>query len=194
MTSREQILSAIKANQPEPTALPSLNGLGLESFNVVEKFRSVLEGISGACIEVQSEGEILSYLEQHFDPQKRWISNLPNLQTHCDTQWLHVAPHNLENVELGIFKGICAVAESGAIWVNEASLGQRVAPFICQYLVLVVPKESVFATLHQAYASGILQNEGFGGFIAGPSKTADIEQSLVIGAHGARGLTVFLLG
>ena len=34
---------------------------------------------------------------------------------------------------------------------------------------------------------------GFATFIAGPSKTADIEQSLVLGAHGPRSLTVFLL-
>jgi L-lactate dehydrogenase complex protein LldG len=34
---------------------------------------------------------------------------------------------------------------------------------------------------------------GWGCFIAGPSKTADIEQSLVIGAHGARSMVIFLL-
>ena len=34
---------------------------------------------------------------------------------------------------------------------------------------------------------------GYGVFISGPSKTADIEQSLVIGAHGAGSLTIFIL-
>ena len=38
------------------------------------------------------------------------------------------------------------------------------------------------------------EEPGFGLFISGPSKTADIELALVIGAHGARSTMVFLVG
>jgi L-lactate dehydrogenase complex protein LldG len=47
--------------------------------------------------------------------------------------------------------------------------------------------------MHQAYEQISSADYGFGVFLAGPSKTADIEQSLVLGAHGARGLVVFLV-
>ena len=47
--------------------------------------------------------------------------------------------------------------------------------------------------MHQAYDSIDVAKEGFGAFIAGPSKTADIEQSLVIGAHGARSATIYVI-
>jgi L-lactate dehydrogenase complex protein LldG len=47
--------------------------------------------------------------------------------------------------------------------------------------------------MHHAYQKIDIAKGGFGIFIAGPSKTADIEQSLVIGAHGARTATIYVL-
>ncbi|TEB40647.1 lactate utilization protein B/C, partial [Flavobacterium circumlabens] len=100
---------------------------------------------------------------------------------------------SLEDVELTIVKAHFGVAENSALWVTDALLGQRVAPFIAQYLAIIVSKKDIVATMHHAYDRIGNQEYGFGTFIAGPSKTADIEQSLVLGAHGARGLIVFLM-
>ena len=72
-------------------------------------------------------------------------------------------------------------------------MGQRVSPFIPQYLAIIVNKKDIVPFMQQAYERIGDLDYGFGTFIAGPSKTADIEQSLVLGAHGARGLTVFLM-
>ena len=47
--------------------------------------------------------------------------------------------------------------------------------------------------MHEAYDLIGDKDYGFATFIAGPSKTADIEQSLVLGAHGPKTMTVFLL-
>ncbi len=104
-------------------------------------------------------------------------------------------PHELEGVDLAILPGEFAVAENGAVWVPGTSLGpQRAIYVITEHLVLIVPADQIVHTMQQAYERIHFERPGFGLFISGPSKTADIEQSLVIGAHGARSCTLFLVG
>jgi len=66
-------------------------------------------------------------------------------------------------------------------------------PFICQHLAVLLHKNDIVQTMHEAYATIGNNAYGFGLFIAGPSKTADIEQSLVLGAHGPKTMTVFVI-
>jgi L-lactate dehydrogenase complex protein LldG len=92
-----------------------------------------------------------------------------------------------------VLAGELAVAENGAVWVSGAGVSHRVLYFLSQHLALVVPASTVVHNMHEAYARLKIGQSPFGTFISGPSKTADIEQALVIGAHGARSLTVFLV-
>lgn len=71
-------------------------------------------------------------------------------------------------------------------------MGERILPFVCQHLAIVLDSKDLVGNMHEAYGKIKPGSIGFGVFIAGPSKTADIEQSLVIGAHGPRSLTIFL--
>lgn len=193
MSSREKILGAIAKNQPAFRALPSLTGLGNNTIDIVTQFKTVLSGIGGQVIEVDTWDDIIAFVKEHYEPQMRVISTLEELSTIAETNWTNLDPHTLENVDLAILRGDFGVSENSAIWVTDSLLKQRVAPFIAQYLALVVDKNSILPSMHEAYQKIGNSEYGFGSFIAGPSKTADIEQSLVLGAHGARGLTVFLM-
>jgi len=194
MSSRDSILEKIKQNQPSAVSeLPSLTFLGLDAFDILEKYKTVLRSIGGDFVEVSNYQDIIDFVKKNYAIGKRMITTIPELSKIATMNWINVYPHLLENVELTLVKAHFAVAENSALWVTDDILGQRVAVFIPQYLAIVVDKKDIIATMHQAYERIGKQEYGFGTFIAGPSKTADIEQSLVLGAHGARGLMVFLM-
>lgn len=194
MSSKEQILQKIKNSQPNIVAdLPNLNILGSDQFEVLDTYKTVLKNIGGDFIEVANYNEIIDFLQHNYALERRIITTVPELSEVAVLDWKNEDPHLLQNVELTIIKAHFGVAENSALWVTDDILGQRVAPFIAQYLAIIVNKSDIVSTMHQAYERIGNQEYGFGTFIAGPSKTADIEQSLVLGAHGARGLIVFLL-
>jgi L-lactate dehydrogenase complex protein LldG len=104
-------------------------------------------------------------------------------------------PHELADLDVAAIPGEVGVAENGAVWVTGASLGPHRAVFVIpEHLVLVLRAGDVVNDLQEAYGRITLTRPGYGLFISGPSKTADIEQSLVIGAHGARSCAVFVVG
>ena len=82
--------------------------------------------------------------------------------------------------------------ENGAVGLDGREAHPRALPVICDRLVLLVETRRVVADMHAALAQlpdGALAQHHFT-FVAGPSKTADIEGELVLGAHGPRALIV----
>ena len=154
---------------------------------------ATLEGIGGRVIECTTLEVVKSYITTEFSQQERVVSTLEELSTVAETSWLGDDPHTLENVDLLVMAAEFGVAENGALWVTQEYMGQRAAPFITQNLAVVLKKSDLVPTMHHAYERIGNADYPFGMFLAGPSKTADIEQSLVLGAHGSRTMTVFLL-
>lgn len=191
--SRDSILAAIKKNQPDLKPLPSLDGLNQSTHIPKEQFKTVLQSIGGMVVEVADYQAIEQFVRENYSRQNRVISTLLELKTVAELDWQNSDPHDLENVELTIITAHFGVAENAALWITEGLMGQRVAPFICQNLAVVLNENDIVPTMHEAYARIGSADYGFGAFIAGPSKTADIEQSLVLGAHGSKTMVVFLM-
>lgn len=193
MSSRAEILARVKENQPALTVLPAdLTGM-VQYADPVEMFGSVLNGIGGMMHPVKDYEEMIGLIKTQFAGLGRIISTLPELKDLTEKDWQDLPPHSYEDVDVAIIKAHFGVAENAALWVTEALMGQRVIPFICQQLVVVVQKKDILSNMQEAYQQISDADYGFGAFIAGPSKTADIEQSLVLGAHGPKNMTVFVL-
>ena len=193
MSSREKILNAIAINQPELTALPVIDKNALIRYkDAYAQFKSVLESIGGKVELIQNITELKEQLITDKASGNFVVNAVADLGE-LDNQVASFTASDLEKAERAYIKGTLGVAENGAVWIYESQIINRLLPFICQHLILVIDKKDIVPTMHHAYDSIDVAQEGFGVFIAGPSKTADIEQSLVIGAHGARSATIYVI-
>ena len=193
MNSRDKILGTVKNNQPPLRELPEVPAGG-GSGDLAAAFSTMLEGIGGQVFLVSGYDRIAAILHEQHPDARRIVSGCPELAGFAEVAGHYDDPHALENVDLAILRAHFGVAENGACWMTEDQMIERALPFITQHLALVLRRDAIVADMHAAYERiGGMGDYGFATFIAGPSKTADIEQSLVLGAHGPRSLIVFLL-
>lgn len=193
MTTREKILEAVLKNQPAPTTLPDTSMFRGDSNGLVQKYMDVFKTIGGSSFLVDDIAAVKIIVTENFDTAKRIVTTLPELSDSYEMISDSVDPHSYHDIELALLKAHFSVAENGAVWLTEEAMGQRIIPYICQHLAVIVQAENIVPTLHEAYKEIGTGNYGFGGFIGGPSKTADIEQALVLGAHGPLSMTVFII-
>lgn len=194
MTSRDQMLARVRQNKPEPLPLPDVPTFVNPADDLRDRFEKALAFVGGQLFDLATSAESLSdYLRRTFPQAERIASSvlLPGLTL------TPVGPETdkqlLERIDVAVLRGEFAVAENAAVWMPEPNMLHRALPFIAQYLVLVVDRAALVPNMHVAYQRIDRSALTYGVFIAGPSKTADIEQSLVIGAHGARSLTIVLV-
>jgi L-lactate dehydrogenase complex protein LldG len=204
MSSKDSILESLRRNRPGPSELPDVNHAWTTYDDPRAKFIEVLEAVGGKAITARNAADLNDQLRKL--PQLSTAQKVASLVPGVGSPNVDVAtvdsPHALADVDVAILHGKFAVAENAAVWVTDHNMSQRVLYFLCQHLILVVPVSAIVDHMHAAYARIAAASQNgrppfaepiFGDFISGPSKTADIEQSLVIGAHGPRSLTVCLL-
>jgi L-lactate dehydrogenase complex protein LldG len=195
VSSRTKILDAIRRRKLPPAAAPDLAQSWITYEDRRKQFAEVLQFVGGKCVFVERRDQIAAAVAEHaaFAAAKRIVSHVPEVIANLDLNTV-ADPHELEDVDFAILPGEFGVAENGAVWTTDRGLKHRAIYFIVQHLVLVIDANQLVDNMYQAYERLQIGGLGFGAFISGPSKTADIEQSLVIGAHGPRSLTVVAVG
>ena len=196
MNSRDAILTALRRNAPPVSPLPEAPA-AIVYENPDAQFAETFRSVGGTLIRLPSlvalDAELRSL--EFYRQAHKIVSLVSGVGASTVDVSAMKQPHELEGVELAIIAGEFGVAENGAVWVPGSSLGPQRAIFvIAEHLALILPAGQIVHTMQHAYQRLRFERPGFGVFISGPSKTADIEQSLVIGAHGPRRCTLFLVG
>ena len=190
--SKYAILERIRQRKPTLVDLPDTRDLQSHIQDAESVFKSTLELIGADWAYLAELQNPVEWLENRYGKESRIVCldsdfGPGNLEVSQDTP-LEV----LNAIEVAVIPGKLGVAENGGVWLDDSMLPHRILPFIAQHLVLTLYTAQLVPDLHEAYRRISVAETGFGVFIAGPSKTADIEQSLVKGAQGPRTTVVVL--
>jgi L-lactate dehydrogenase complex protein LldG len=196
--AREAILRAVRAARPAAVPLPDVAAAG-------RRFAAEREGpgaaalatrlaeaarAGGAAVVEGRRADLPRLVAEAAPGARRVVSRVEGV---VGAVPMPDTPHGLADADLFVCEGELGVAENGAVWLPISRVGERAAVFIAAHVVVVLDGRAVVADMHAAYARLDVAAEPFGVFVAGPSKTADIEQSLVVGAHGPREFTLLLV-
>ena len=191
MATREEFFASLAPTSIESTPMPEM-AVGRVDGPIREQFVEVLERVGGRRGEGDEIGAINSKAAELAAQGLEVLSLVSGVEGNFDPDDV-TDPHDLKNIDFTIAPARLAVAENGSVWVSGHDLITRNAVFICEHLIAVVDEGSIIGTMSEAMDRVGRLGGGWGAFISGPSKTADIEQALVMGAHGARTMTVYVL-
>lgn len=192
MSSKDAILDNIKRNIRTEYDMPDIDSIiGINYPDRVLQFTEISKGVGGNALLLQPDSDINQVIKSLYPDAKVIASNLPEITIATVNPDNIADPHKMNGTDLSIIEGEIGVAENGCVWIPQ-NVKHKVAYFIAEYLVIVLDRNKIVNNMHEAYEKLQFSDKGFGVFISGPSKTADIEQALVVGAHGARGVTVIL--
>ena len=191
---KEDFLNKLRKNTHIQYDMPDMEIEGIRYKDTLQQFIEMTKSVGGHVIEAKEGEDLNELIKKAYPEAKVFASNLPEItmaQRNPDT----VAEANdLNGTDVGIVRGQVGVAENGCVWIPQ-TMKEKAILFISEYLVILLDKKNVVDNMHEAYARIEMDPQyNFGTFISGPSKTADIEQALVMGAQAARGVTVVLRG
>ena len=196
MSSREEILAALRQNTRETYDKPDLSQLNPITYAdpVAEFIKKTTTTAGARLIEMKDGDELYNIVREAYPEAKVIASNLPGVQAQLNPDTATV--EELEKADVGVIRGEIGVAENACIWIPQ-TMKERAVCFASEQLVIVIRHDAIVNNMHEAYARIAASQEyfkeyKFGTFISGPSKTADIEGALVYGAQAARGVTVVL--
>jgi L-lactate dehydrogenase complex protein LldG len=195
MSSKEDILKKYRANIRQQFDMPDLSDINAITYpDPLLQFMNMTKSVGGNAIEVESGRDVNELIRELYPDAKEIASNLPEITIATRNPDTVGRARDLNGTDVGVIRGKFGVAENGCIWIPQ-QMKETAVCFISENLIILLPKSQIVNNMHEAYKRIEFDKtyDGYGTFISGPSKTADIAQVLVMGAQAARSVTVLLL-
>ncbi len=189
---KEELFEKLRRNTREQYDMPEINIKGITYDDPVKQFIQMTETSGGKVKCISAQDDVNKVIKELYPESKVFASHLPQItiaQKNPDT----VAEANeLNGTDVGILQGEIGVAENACVWIPQ-TMKEKAVCFISEELVILLDSKNIVNNMHEGYKRIKVPELGYGCWISGPSKTADIEQALVMGAQAARGVTVLLI-
>jgi L-lactate dehydrogenase complex protein LldG len=193
MSSKEDILKKYRANVREKFDMPDLSDIKATTYpDPLLQFMNMTKSVGGNAIEVEKGRDINELIRELYPDAKEIASNLPEITIATRNPDDVGRARDLNGTDVGVVRGCFGVAENACVWIPQ-QMKEKAVCFISENLVILLDKKQIVNNMHEAYRRIEFNDYGYGTFISGPSKTADIAQVLVMGAQAARSATVLLI-
>ncbi len=207
MTARDSILQRVRAHMRAVSPPPPWRSR--RHFpDVVERFCRALEDVGGEPIVAHGEDAASQRLHDLLDdltvrqvvmnnepPVDRWA--LP--ERWPEYRWFVVGQNEGDvrtfaaSADVGISAALAALAETGTVVLGSGPGSSRLATLLPPVHIAVVPASIITVDLFTWVAQRPQPMPAALTFVTGPSKTADIEQTLVTGVHGPRRMIAIVI-
>ena len=193
MSTKEEILSKYRKNIQQRFEMPDLTDIkGITYPDPLVQFISMTQSVGGKVVEMEPGQNINDLIKELYPDAKEIASNLPEVTIATRNPDTVGSAQALNGTDVGVIEGKFGVAENACVWVPQ-QMEEKAVCFISENLVILLKKSEIVNNMHEAYKRIEFNDYGYGTFISGPSKTADIAQVLVMGAQAARSATVVLI-
>lgn len=195
MSNKEDILKKYRSNIHERFEMPDLCDITPITYKEpLSQFIEMSKNVGGNIIEVKENQDINALVKELYPDAKEIASNLSEITIATRNPDTIENAQALNGTDVGIIRGMFGVAENGCIWIPQ-QMKEKAVCFISENIVILLRKSQIVNNMHEAYKQIAFDSkyDGYGTFISGPSKTADIAQVLVMGAQAARSVTILLM-
>ncbi len=205
MSAREAILARVRAATagtqvpPAPEMIPRAAGTLTE--DPLLRFRRLAE-TSGSTLDAAASpaaapGRVAAYLKEAGLPQTAvvWPALAALPWAAAGIAAAARAPRATDAI--GITAACCGIAETGTLLLLSGGDSPGATSLVPETHIALLPRACIVCDLEAAFARVRAEHGALPralAFISGPSRTADIEQTIVIGAHGPRRVHIILIG